>query len=173
MRAAAVITLVVVVLAVASPARAKVPWSSVEFTPAAPVAGEPFTVVVRFWDDAAHTHPSTSWPAHGNGSLEFEGAAGRVPLAVTKIGEGTFHAEVNLPAGTWRLVAVQQFAEVSGPTDVELATVAVAEAPSASAPISAALIVGALLVMVAIWRGGEAVRGACGRHRAARRELRS
>jgi hypothetical protein len=161
MKAAIVITLVVIVaLALASPAHAKVPWSSVEFTPSAPVAGEPFAVVIRFWDDAAHTQPSTSWPAHGNGSLEFEGAPGRVPLTVTQTGEGMFHAEVTLPAGTWRLVAVQQFAEVSGPTDVELATVAVAEAPSASAPISAALVVGGLLVVVAIRRGRRRFRPA-------------
>ena len=160
--------LLVVVLAVASPTRAKVPWSNVEFTPAVPVAGEPFAVVIRFWDDAGHTQPSTSWPAHGNGSLEFEGAAGRVPLAVTQIGDGTFHAEVTLPTGTWRLVAAQQFSGVTGSSDVELATVAVAEAPSVSAPIGAALIVGALLVVGAMWRGGEAVRGAWGRHRAVR-----
>lgn len=142
--------LVVILLVIPGTALAKVPWHSVEFLPASPVAGEPLTVVVRFWDDAAHTQPSTWWPH----PTEFQGAAGRVPLTLTRTGDGTFQAEVTLAEGTWRLVTVLQYADISGPADVELATVAVAAAPSAA--VAAALAAGGALgiVTVALLVGG-------------------
>lgn len=153
MKPAAVSLLIVILLLAPGPALGKVPWSSVEVEPATPVAGEPLTVVVRFWDDAAHTRPSTWSPGSDHEvSLEFEGAAGRVPLTLTQIGDATLRADVTLSEGTWRLVAVQDFAEASGPTDVELATVTVA-APRTTAPIGAAVIGVALVTAGVIWRG--------------------
>lgn len=135
--------LVVILLVIPGTTLAKVPWHSVEFLPAVPIAGEPLTVVVRFWDDGAHTQPSTWWPH----PTEFQSAAGRVPLTMRRTGDGTFHAEVTLGEGTWRLVTVLGYAEISGPADVELATVTVAAAPSAPAPTDAA---GNALVIVTL-----------------------
>jgi hypothetical protein len=152
MKPAAISLLFVILLAMPGLALGKVPWSSVEIVPAAPVAGEPLTVIVRFWDDAAHTTPSTSWPDHGSGRLEFESAAGRVSLEPTEIAVGTFRAEITLTEGTWRLVAVQEFGGTSGPSEVELATVAVAGAPGTSAPIGAAVIGVALVSAGILWR---------------------
>ena len=145
-----------ILLFVPSPAMAKLPWSSVEIEPAAPVASEPFTVVVRFWNDAALSRPSAWSPMseddHG-ASVEFDGPAGRVPLALTQIGKGTFRAEVTLAAGTWRLLAIQSFSGATGATDVELAAVTVAPASGTSAPIGAALVGVALVTVGIIWRG--------------------
>lgn len=154
----AVVSLLVVILLAAAPGAtlAKVPWSSVEIVPEAPVAGEPFTVVVQFWDDAGHTRPSTWSPDRTmDGLLEFEGAAGRVPLRLTRTGEATFRAEVTLSEGVWRLEAMR-FDVVSGPADVELATVTIAAAPDAPAPIGAAVIGVALVTAGVIWRGRRA-----------------
>ena len=155
MKLAAISLLVVTLLVVPGPALAKVPWASVEFEPAEPVAGEPLKVVVRFWDDAARTEPSTSssWPDHGNGRLELVSAAERMPLPVTQISVGVFRGEVTLTEGTWRLVAVQEFSGASSLSGVELATVTVAPAPSASVPIGAAVIGAALVTAGIIWRG--------------------
>jgi hypothetical protein len=152
MRFAAAMSLVVMLLAVASPALAKVPWSSVEMTPPNPVASEPFVVVIHFWDGASRTEPSTSWPDHGGGRLEFQGVAGQVPVAPIATGVGTFRAELTLPEGTWRLVAIQRFSEASGPADVEVATVTVSAAPFGTVPIGAAAVGVAVLATGAIWR---------------------
>lgn len=149
MKRTAIGLLAVILLVAPASVHAKVPWSSVEFLPAVPVAGEQMTVVVRFWDDAAHTQPSTWWPH----PTEFQGAAGRVPLTLTRTGDGTFQAEVTLAEGTWRLVTVLQYADISGPADVELATVTIGAAPSATAPIGAVLVGAALFAAGVIWRG--------------------
>ena len=158
MKRAAMGLLVTFLLVAPGSVLGKMPWHEVEVAPTEPVAGEPLTVVVRFWDDPAHTRPSTWWPDsdHG-GSLELEGPAGRVPLTLTRTRDATFRAEVTLAEGTWRLVAAQQFAEASGPTDVELATVIVAAAPSTTAPtipvpIGAVVIGLALITVGAVWR---------------------
>jgi hypothetical protein len=156
MRRVAIGLLLAVLLLMPSPASAKIPWSSVEMEPAAPVAGDPFTVTVRFWNDAALSRPS-AWSPMSEGdhgaSLEFDGPAGRVPLVLTPIGNGAFRAEVSLAAGTWRLLAIQSFSGATGPTDIELATVTVAAAPNATAPIGAAVIAVALGAVGIIWRG--------------------
>ena len=145
--------LLAILLVIPGTALAKVPWHRVEFLPAAPVAGEPMTVVVRYWDDAAQTQPST-WSPH---PAEFQGAAGRVPVTLIRADDGTYQAEVTLAEGTWRLVTVLGYAEISGADDVELATLTVAAAPSAVAPVGAAG--GALgIVIVALLVGGRTRR---------------
>jgi hypothetical protein len=154
MKPAAMSLLVVILLVIPGTALAKVPWHSVEFVPASPVAGEPLTVVVRFWDDPAHTQPSTWSPdATLGGVLEFVGPTGRVPLALARIGDAAFQGEITLGEGTWRLVITQRFAGATGPTEVELAIVTVAAALSATAPIGAAVIGVALLMAGVIVRG--------------------
>jgi hypothetical protein len=145
--------LALVLLVAPSSALAKVPWHTVEVLPPTPIAGQPLTVVVRFWDDAGHTTPATWW--HEPTLLEFEGAAEPVRLTLIRTGDATFQAEVTLAEGSWRLVAVQQFAEMTGPAEVELATVIVAPPPTsgAPAPIGAAVIGAALLTAGIVWRG--------------------
>jgi hypothetical protein len=150
MKRVAVSLVVGLILIAPGTAIAKMPWHEVEVQPAAPVAGEPLTIIVRFYDDAALTRPSESWPEHGGGRLELESDAGRVSLDPTETAVGTFRAEVTLSEGTWRLVAIQQFSGASGPDDVELATVSVAPAPSATGPISAAIGV-AVVTVGAVW----------------------
>jgi len=154
MKAAAIGALAAILLMSPAPALGKVPWSSVEVEPIAPIAGEPLSVVVRFWDDASHTRPVTSWPGSDtDGLLELESASERVPLTLTRIGDGAFRAEVTLSTGTWRLIVVQDH---SGPTEVEIATVTVAapEAapPSAVVPTGAVVIGAALVAAGALWR---------------------
>ena len=154
MKRAAIGLLFVILLATPGLALGKVPWSSVEIVPAEPVAGEPLTVVVRFWDGAARTRPSTWWPDPATGaSPAFEGPAGRALVTLTRTGAGTYRAEVTLTEGTWRLVVDQHFADASGPTEVELATVTVAAAPAAAAPFGAAVVGVALATLAVIWRG--------------------
>lgn len=50
------------VLLGAAPAQGKIPPFSVELGPRSPHAGEPVTITVRFWEDAAHTDPAR-WPS--------------------------------------------------------------------------------------------------------------
>ena len=146
--------LAVILLVAPSTALAKLPQYSVEILPAAPVAGEPLTVVIRLWDDAAHTQPATWWrEATLGGLLEFQDGAERVPVTLTRSDDATFHAEVKLAEGTWRLAIVLQYADISGPADVALATVTVAAAPDPTAPIGAAVIGVALVTAGLIWRG--------------------
>ena len=100
-------------LVLAAPAQAKFPPLTVEIEPLEPVAGEPFTVTVRLWDDSAHTEPATGMPefeglddllvfAPGDG---MEGVA-RVRVLLDSAGASVLRGEVTLPeAGTWTLSA--------------------------------------------------------------------
>lgn len=47
-----------VTVLVATPASAKMPYFSVTITPANPIAGQPITIAVRLWRDAAHRVPA-------------------------------------------------------------------------------------------------------------------
>ena len=98
-------------LVLVTPASAKVPHFTVEVDPQAPVAGEPITVTVRFWDDPAHTQPAT-WEPHGSidDMLAFVPADGEssdwvfVPLKPS--GDDTLRGTVTLPSsGRWELIA--------------------------------------------------------------------
>jgi hypothetical protein len=150
-KAIALCLLALIGLAVPAPASAKVPWHSVEILPDAPVADEPLTVVVRFWDDAGHSRPTTSWPGPATeGILAFTGPARTVPLTLSRIGDGAFRAEVSLPAGTWHLMVAGDHTG-GAPTGVELASVTVAARPDVTAPLGAAGV-GALIVAAAIVR---------------------
>jgi hypothetical protein len=156
MKPAAGALLLVLLLAIPGVVLAKgLPWHSVEVQPAAPVAGAPFTVAVRLWDDAMHTRPARWWPDEGlDGRVEFQGAAERVPVTLTRTRDATFLGQVTLTEGTWRLVRVLEYAEISGPAEIELATITVAPAPtSAATPIGAAVIGVALVSAGLIWRG--------------------
>jgi hypothetical protein len=86
-------------------AAAKFPYFSVELDPASPRPDEPVTVIVRLWDDEAHTQPVTWWPANEpiEGLIEFRGEGGRVPVTLTQAGVAEYRAEVVLPEGDWTL----------------------------------------------------------------------
>ena len=98
-----------IALSVAGPVSAKMPYFTVELTPAAPRAGEPISVVVRTWDDVQHTIPARFAASEVmDGLLVIRAAGGGspdipVPLRLRK--PDRFVGTVTLPAGDWALVA--------------------------------------------------------------------
>jgi hypothetical protein len=147
------ICLLTAILFVAAPSAtlAKVPWSSVEIEPDAPVAGEQFTVAVQFFADPRHARPVHGMPDRI--TLEFHGPGRDVPVTLDRIGDGAYRAaEITLSEASWRLVAAYDFGEVSGQNGVEIATVTVAAAPASAGPVSAAVIGITLVSAGALWR---------------------
>jgi hypothetical protein len=102
---------VVVALSVAVPASAKgTPFFTVEISPQQPVAGEAVVVVVRTWDDVAHTVPARLDTAvHLDGLLVLRSASGDSPdlaIALQYQAPDEFRAAVVVPtAGDWKLIA--------------------------------------------------------------------
>jgi hypothetical protein len=102
---------VLVALFIAGPALAKAtPFFNVEVSPPQPVAGEAFVVVVRTWDDVAHTVPARlDTAAHLDGLLVLRPVAGDSPDLAIALRYHTldeFRATVVVPAaGEWELVA--------------------------------------------------------------------
>jgi hypothetical protein len=88
-------------------AAAKVSYFSVEVTPQAPSAGEPVTVVVRLWNDPAHTIPADGAPPEEvldeMVAFHSEDAEVRVDLW-RKFEDGSYRGTVTLPAGSWIMV---------------------------------------------------------------------
>jgi hypothetical protein len=57
------------------------------------------------WDDADHTAPAMWWHEPTiEGLIEARGPTDRVPIRLVRLDDATFHAEVRLSEGTWRLV---------------------------------------------------------------------
>lgn len=137
----------------------KVPYFSIDVTPAEPRVGDTVIVVVRMWDDARHTVPATWWPEPTvEGLLEARGPAGRVPITLSRVDAATYRAEITLSEGTWRLVP---FPRAGGGTVVGAAaegypapmTVTVTSPASAvSTPLLAAGIAFVAVAVVAAWR---------------------
>jgi hypothetical protein len=107
---------VLLALFVVEPASAKgTPYFTVEINPPQPVAGEPIVVVVRTWEDAAHTVPAKFGTSEAlnraalDGLLVLRPAAGdapdvAIPLQYQALDE--FRATVVVPtAGAWKLIA--------------------------------------------------------------------
>jgi hypothetical protein len=102
---------VVLALSAAVPALAKgTPYFTVEISPQEPIAGEAFVVVVRTWDNVAHTVPARLDTAdHLDGLLVLRSASGdspdiAIPLQYQALDE--FRATVAMPtAGEWKLIA--------------------------------------------------------------------
>ncbi len=106
---------VVIGASVDTPVAAKMPFFSIEVSPAAPVAGEPIRIVVRTWVDVAHTSPAGfEAPGVMDGILAIRGAriSGTdvpeipeiaVPLRLQA--PDLYAGTVTLPAGDWRIVA--------------------------------------------------------------------
>jgi len=87
------------------PVAAKMPFFSIELTPSDPRDGDVIVIVVRLWDDVEHTVPAMWWRHPTLEALiEAWGPTGRVPITLMRLDDATFHAEVKLSKGTWRLV---------------------------------------------------------------------
>lgn len=98
-----------IALAVAGPVSAKMPYFTVEITPAAPRAAEPISVVVRTWEDVVHTIPAR-FAAVGDmdGLLVIRAVGGGspdIPVLLRLREPDRFEGTVTLPAGDWALVA--------------------------------------------------------------------
>ena len=92
----------------AEPVAAKIPYFTVEITPAAPIAGEPMLIVVRFWVDAGHTNAAPfDWEPTMDNLLVVRADSGRpeVPVTLQLREPGRFEATVTLQAGDWTIVA--------------------------------------------------------------------
>jgi hypothetical protein len=151
--------LVALVLGVGA-AVAKFSYFSVELDPAAPVAGEPVTVIVRLWEDEAHTQPATWWPPEEpvDDLLEFRGSGGRVPVTLTRAGVAEYRAEVTLAEGDWTLYPFplgRGALDAPPPGYPSPLTVTVASSAADLAPpgaVAAALLALAILATVAARR---------------------
>jgi hypothetical protein len=100
------------VLAVATPALAKMPYFTIELDTTAPVQGEPVRLTVRLFADAQHTLP-TDWPYRALAGLlvmtPADGVAAEarpLPVQLKKIGPGTYSGSVIIDRpGRWILRA--------------------------------------------------------------------
>ena len=97
-------------------AAAKFPYFSVELDPPSPRPGEPVTVIVRLWDDEAHTQPASWWPSSEPVSdlLEFRGDDGRVPVTLTHADDAKYRGEVVLSEGDWQLFPFPRSGDAPG-----------------------------------------------------------
>ena len=149
-------TVAALLLAV-GPAAAKIPYFSIEVSPADPVDGEAVVIVVRMWDDAQHTQPATWSPGPTiDGLVEVRGPSDRRPVTLVQVDDVTYRAEVTLSAGTWELVAFPDLNGGAGaPHPRPIITVG---SPVADVPSSATLGIaagGALgILAVALLVGG-------------------
>jgi hypothetical protein len=137
-------TAAVLALIFVAPVAAKVPYFSVELEPARPVAGEPITVTVRFWDDASHTKPAT-WSPDGSVDhlLAFvppDGLAGdQVPVPLEPAGSATMRGTVTLPnSGSWTLGVFPLGVEPIPPGYPEPVVEVDVAAPSSPMPVAVA-----------------------------------
>ncbi|MGH2926503.1 MAG: hypothetical protein ACRDK1_11110 [Solirubrobacterales bacterium] len=97
-----------IALSFAAPVSAKMPYFTVEITPAAPHAGEPISVVVRTWEDAQHTIAAGFTAVEGMGGLLVIRSAGGgsddIPVPLEMRAPDQFEGAVTLPAGEWTLI---------------------------------------------------------------------
>jgi hypothetical protein len=142
---------VAALLLAVGPVTAKIPYFSIEVSPTDPVDGDAVVIVVRMWDDPAHSQPATWSPGPTvDGLLEVQGAGGRVPVTLVQLDKVTYRAEVTLSAGTWQIVP---FPDLNGgvgaphPRPTITVGVPVAGSPSSAAPGIAA---GGALGVVAV-----------------------
>jgi hypothetical protein len=101
---------VLALLTAPTPAQAKVPPFSVEWSPRTPAAGEEITFTVRFWDDVAHTDRAGWVESRFLGDLLWVFPAGAsddaIRLELERARPGVFRGSAALPApGTWSVCA--------------------------------------------------------------------
>lgn len=102
-------------LALASGTLAKMPYFTVETSPADPPPNEPILLVARTWANAEHTVPGASeeWSrafsaavTELNDLLVVRGAGSPdIPVHLTQVDVDRFEGTITLPAGDWTLVA--------------------------------------------------------------------
>ncbi len=100
---------------VVTPVAAKMPYFSIEVSPAAPVADEPIRIVVRTWVDVAHTSPAGfEAPGVMEGILVIRDARmggadvpeiPEIAVSLRSQAPDLYAGTVTLPAGDWRIVA--------------------------------------------------------------------
>jgi hypothetical protein len=131
-------------------AAAKVSYFSVEVTPQAPRAGELITVVVRLWNDPAHTIPA-DWelPAEVmDDMVAFVSDDQRIGVDLTRAEDGTYRGSATLPAGAWTMVPFPEGARKSEPVPGYQAPIALTV--SAASPSMLALVIGAIGAAAAV-----------------------
>jgi len=99
---------VIIGLSLAPPVSAKVPYFTVEITPAAPAVDEPILIVVHTWEDPQHTIAAPFDADALDGLLVIRARGGGnadIPVPLRKREPGRFEASVTLPAGDWVVVA--------------------------------------------------------------------
>jgi hypothetical protein len=131
-------------------AAAKVPYFSVEVTPQAPTAGEVITVVVRLWNDPAHTIPAPAdWalPAEVvDDMIAFVSEDLTIGVDL-RAEDGTYRGSATLPAGSWTMVPFPEGARLHEPVPGYQAPIPLTV--SAASPSMLALVVGTTAAAVA------------------------
>jgi hypothetical protein len=129
-------------------AAAKVPYFSVEVTPQAPTAGEVITVVVRLWNDPAHTIPA-DWalPAEVVDDMIAFVSEDQTIGVDLRAEDGTYRGSATLPAGSWTMVPFPEGARMSEPVPGYQAPIPLTV--SAASPSMLALVVGAMGAAIA------------------------
>jgi hypothetical protein len=91
---------------VGGPAAAKVSYFSIDVTPPAPMVGEPVTVVVRLWNDPAHTILADWALPHEvlDEMVAFQSEDAEVRVDQWQFEDGSYPGTVTLPAGSWIMV---------------------------------------------------------------------
>jgi hypothetical protein len=143
---------VMALLLAVAPVAAKIPYFSVEVSPADPVDGEAVVIVVRMWDDAKHTRPATWSPGPTlDGLLEVRGPSRRIPVTLVQLDDVTYRAEVTLSAGTWQVVSFPDMnsgAGVPHPRPIITVVAPVADLPSSAPPGIGDAALGIVAVML-------------------------
>ena len=100
---------ITIALAMPTSVSAKTPYFTVEIEPAVPVAGQPFLVIVRTWQDADHAIPAGLDAVEALSGLLVarlpNGDSPEVAIPLVLREPDRFEASVTLPAGDWTLVA--------------------------------------------------------------------
>lgn len=159
---------VVMPLVMASSVSAKTPYFTVEIEPAVPVAGQPFLVIVRTWQDAHHAIPAGFDAAEAlSGILVARRPNGDSPdVAIPLVfrGPDRFEASVTLPPGDWTLVAFPNRADWASPVVPvgypDIIPLSIREPASALTGFPAALVVlVGVLAVIAVVRRPRLTRG--------------
>jgi hypothetical protein len=145
---AALASAAVLTLTLVASVAAKMPYFSVEVNPAQPIAGEPVTVTVRFWDDAEQRQPAT-WAPHEptDDLLAFVPAGGTasnwVFVPLERVATSVMVGTVTLPHdGEWTLTPWPRTPELPAVAGYPAATTFHVEAPFNPVPGAAAGMLG-------------------------------
>jgi hypothetical protein len=130
-------------------AAAKVSYFSVEVTPKAPSAGEPVTVVVRLWNDPAHTIPADWAPPEEvmDDMVAFLSEDQKIGVDLTRAEDRSYRGTATLPAGSWTMVPFPEGARMREPVPGFQTPIALTV--TAASPSMLPLVVGAAAAAIA------------------------